>query len=1398
MDKTQQGLNILDSIRSSLGIPKVETQTRLPGPAPTSAFIETTVTPRPVPQANLKPLTPQPKAGIPGRELFDVSPVGKPLYTPLKEQIRQVTAPKQLYTPTQARITPLNLEQPLIKFPLEKIAKPLGQGTDKILSAINFAQKAKGKSTWERALEGVSGAGEILSIPNEVLIQPTWDLTKIGIKAIVQGNVTKDDVKKAYYAVGSEKNTLGDALGLDEKTTNPVVFQAVRLIDFLPELIDIPTTSAIKGGAKFVKYAKEVPTESKAFDDALEQGAKAFEDATGEAVTPEAKEIIKNIRNNPEELANIASTSDNLLIQEAKKYKTADEFVKAQGTPVYHGSNTEIKDFDKNKFGLTTGESGYFGDGFYFTSDKNYAEFYAKQAVKKRGGVETINEVFLIYKKPFLINEQTDISLIEKLSGKKKFIDGATVADTAATLTSGNSNFTNNLKKQGYDSIIIDFGNNRPNEILVFDKSQIKTKSQLNDIWKQAQKAEPSGLIKPTERALEGVPTADFGGAIPPSGGIPTFLPEMGKVLPTKERKFPGTVKNAKGTAKEVKGILNDRIDLYSPIKNKDEFARAAKFVDENEIDDVIDYIKFTDDPREVSYIGQALMKKLQDTKNFARVIDVLDIVSEQGTRSGQAIQALSVWGRLTPEGALRSANNLVRQYNLDNKLTEGMPGFIKLTESQAKKIQDQANKLARITDEYERLKEASKLQREIADVVPASLGTKIATIQTLAQLLNPKTFIRNVLGNAIFGSIDSLTQSFATPLDLAISLFTKQRTIAPASFKRQFEGGVQGFRKGMQEALEGADTSQLASQFDLPNGSVFDSKVMQGLEKALNVSLRAPDRAFYEATYKDTLEGLMKLNKVDKPTKEMLEIAHYEGLRRTFQDDNRVSRLFTSAKRALNYIGTKDRSFGLGDIILKYPKTPANLLVRALEYTPVGYVRALYELSKPLFKIGPFDQRAFVNNVARATVGTGMINLGLSLGKLGIITPRPDSDKDARAAQDLQGLQAYSFNTSALKRYVLSGFDAEAAKPRVGDQLVSYDWAQPASLPLAMGANMAENENKIKEGTFSERVLLTFGPLAGEIIRSSDTLTEQSLLQGIQRLFGPGGLQQGIIDNLMAVPGSFVPTILNQINQFTDNASRETYSPDLVEASFNQFSARVPILSQTLPQRVDILGRPKERFPNAQNTFFNVFFNPAFVDQIKDDPVLKETIQLYEETGEKGQFPRLVDKSITVNGERKLLTTQELVDYQTNVGQVSDQIMRKAISNEQYQKLPTQEKALFLANILSDVNKTTKVRLFGESMEGLSGRQEMLFANDLDNYLIETLNNKQEQLRKEQLKAQGLGYTKVRLPSIRKPRARALPKPKKLKLKASRIKPIGRKRTKRLQVATLKPRKEKRNTQTA
>ena len=897
-------------------------------------------------------------------------------------------------------------------------------------------------------------------------------------------------------------------------------------------------------------------------------------------------------------------------------------------------------------------------------------------------------------------------------------------------------------------------------------------------------KAEKESIKKATQNPKQFLskiekPVGEITGGVPPSGNIPKFV-EEGFVVPTKERKFPITVKDAEGTAKEVKNILKDRIDIYNPIKNKDEFAKATKFVQDNEIDNVIDYIKYAEDPREVSYIGQALMKKLQDEGNFARVVDVLDIVAEQGTKSGQAIQALSVWGRLTPEGALKTAQNIVRKYNSDNKLVEGVTGFVKLTENKAKEITNQAKLIAKTTDDTQRLIEISKLQNLIAKVTPTALGEKISAIQTLAQLLNPKTFVRNVLGNAIFGTIDSLTQTFATPLDLAISLFTKKRTIAPASLERQFVGGYEGFKLGLKEALAGADTSNLSSQFDLPKASVFDSKIMQGLEKALNVTLKAPDRAFYQATYADTLAGLMKLNKTNKPTKEMIEIAHYEGLRRTFQDENAISKFFQSQKQSWNRLGIK--GFGLGDLILKYPKTPANLLVRSAEYTPLGYASALFELAKPLMGQA-FDQRAFVNNIARATVGTGIINLGYALAKQGIITPRPNSDTDARNAQDLQGLKSYSFNVSALKRYVLSGLDQEASKPQVGDQLFSYDWAQPAVLPLAMGANIAENDGKIKDGSFADKVMLSFGPLASEIINSSDTLTEQPLLQGLKTLYQKRNIQEGLIDAVVSSAGSFVPTLLNQINQYTDNVSRETYSPDYFQSAYNKFSARIPLLAQKLPARSDVLGRTKERFPNASNTFFNVFFNPAFTDQIKADPVLSEVISIYEDTGEKTQFPRVVQKSIKVNGENLLLDTQQLVDYQRNLGELSNTLISDAIRNPEYQRLSTTEKAVFIGNLLSDANKITKIKLFNDNATKLSGREELLLNNDTQNYLDVTIKNKQDQLKREADKA--MGITKAKITKAKKTkltgRKKSLPRPKKLKLaiKTPKIKKIKQKKFK-------------------
>lgn len=89
------------------------------------------------------------------------------------------------------------------------------------------------------------------------------------------------------------------------------------------------------------------------------------------------------------EMFNVKDDTANVPFEEAKKYKTAEEFVKAQGAPVYHGTNAQFDNFDLSKIGNR--DSGWFGKGFYFTNSKGEASTYGKN----------IKEAYLNIKKPF-------------------------------------------------------------------------------------------------------------------------------------------------------------------------------------------------------------------------------------------------------------------------------------------------------------------------------------------------------------------------------------------------------------------------------------------------------------------------------------------------------------------------------------------------------------------------------------------------------------------------------------------------------------------------------------------------------------------------------------------------------------------------------------------------------------------------------------------------------------------------------------------------------------------------------------------------------------------------------------------------------------------------------------
>lgn len=133
-------------------------------------------------------------------------------------------------------------------------------------------------------------------------------------------------------------------------------------------------------------------------------------------------------------------------------FRAAEDYVKAQGTPVYHGSDVAdiIEKEGFKKMPIKTGVSA-FGEGSYLTTSKSNAKGY--------GGV----------------------------------VNGYLPQDIKLKIISDSDAYTINTKKlieEGYDGVELFTGNSK--NITIFEPSKIKTKSQLISEWNKAQEVKPT------------------------------------------------------------------------------------------------------------------------------------------------------------------------------------------------------------------------------------------------------------------------------------------------------------------------------------------------------------------------------------------------------------------------------------------------------------------------------------------------------------------------------------------------------------------------------------------------------------------------------------------------------------------------------------------------------------------------------------------------------------------------------------------------------------------------------------------------------------------------------------------------------------------------------------------
>jgi hypothetical protein len=923
---------------------------------------------------------------------------------------------------------------------------------------------------------------------------------------------------------------------------------------------------------------------------------------------------------------------------------------------VYHGTPTKnVAEITKS--GLKESTTGTMGRGYYF----GFNEANAKSFVTKRASNSVADATALKFKiKPEAKILQVESNSTDVLAKK---IDDL----TNKLRESGNLRYpdkTNDAVRKlatdaGYDGIEIG------GQTVIYNKNVIsKPKTPLQEGG--------MGDIKMITRKVSGIPNE-------------APIARSNVIMSAEKNPF---------LSQDIKQVLTDK-GFYNVRNTKDLIIKSRNLT--QDFPQIAERIFHSQNDDVAIAIGEELIKKFSNAGDSQKAVQLIEELTKKGTGLGRGVQIFSAFSKLSPQDVGHFAQ---RQIDIANHLNPKLN--LKMTETQYNAFYNAAKELQKLPEGYDKRFKTAMLVRDVMELIPSSTLKKIDTLQTMAQLLNPKTIIRNLGGNTGFGVLENVSQTVGAPTDKFISLFSGKRTVALPRPITQVKGLVGGLIKGGKEAVHGLNLGP-QTQYDLPQVRVFKSKILNGLQRTMGLVLQAPDRAAYTAAFDDTVKGLMKANKLTEATPEILDLANYNALYRTFQDDSVVARVFMKLKSSLN-IG---KEFGAGSLIIKYPKTPGNIIARGFDYTPTGFINTLFQVGKPLFG-KPFNQQKFVMSFSRALVGsTGLVGMGYSLHKLGIITGSPSKDKDVNAFQQSTGSGAYKINVSALKRFIMTGFNKDAAKLREGDTLISYDWAQPMAIPISLGAKLSEQNKGINLSNLGEYADI----VASSIEQGVSTLQEQPLVTGIRRLFGSGGgIWEGLKSTAESAPASFIPTLMKQITQYFDNQVRETYDPNTLKESLNLAKAKIPFLAQTLPVRPDIFGKDKEIYQNGSNSIFNVFLNPAFVSKLEETPESKMVLDIYNQSGLTTQMPRVVNRSITLNGETRDLSTDEYIKLQKYTGDATHRLFSTLAQDPSFIALSPEEQAKELSNIMTDIGKSAKHDLFNEQND----------AKSIDNLIIE------------------------------------------------------------------------------
>ena len=769
----------------------------------------------------------------------------------------------------------------------------------------------------------------------------------------------------------------------------------------------------------------------------------------------------------------------------------------------------------------------------------------------------------------------------------------------------------------------------------------------------------------------------------------------------------------------KAKILSNDEVKYYKEVTNEDSLNKAFKKLSEGgefEVKSWIDRFsrdkdgKMKQQPTAIDIAeGWILLKQYNDIKDYDSSVQIAKKMRDIGTEAGQTIQAFNIMNRMTPEGMVKYA-----QSELSEAYEQMIKGKTKkwidqhrsdfdLKPEEVQFIIDNMQEVSTMKDGYDKKVKLAEIQKLMTDKIPPERGQGIKAWMRISMLFNPKTQVRNVAGNALIAPVNAFGDLFASGIDRLVARKTGIRTVGTTKLKSYAKGVRKGLFESYNDFKKGINTRNIAgNRFEIGEGKSFNDntkigKSLNRVDSLLSFMLDAGDRMFYEGSFVNSINNQMVLNNTDVVTQEMIDIATQEALSRTWQDNNNYTRFVLSVRKMMNNINIK--GYGLGDVLIPFAKTPANLTKALVDYSPAGLVSTLikgYDLKKSINN-GQYTaqmQHEFVQSLGKATAGTMLYVFGYALAKAGILSGESDDDKDvSNFMKNTMGVNSYSI--------------------KIGDKSFTYDWAQPIAGPFSMMANLVNKQDQ--EASLGEKITSTLDT-AGNII------LEQSFMESINTvLSNRDGIATGIEEAILDLPARAIPTVMKQITDMVDGTQRVSFEYDKpLQSSINSIKAKIPGLSQTLAPSVDSMGREIKKY-GGKNNIFNVFFNPANVANENVSESAKEIYRVYKQTGNSTILPRVAPYYVNSDGDKIILDSKQREKLQKESGQLLEKGLDNMMKNDTYINASDEDKAEIINGLVNYSYNIAQHEIVGTELSQTYEKAYNFTSNggNIENYYI-------------------------------------------------------------------------------